>query len=299
MPRGYPYLVLDVFTDTAFEGNPLAVVPEANGLSDTQMQKIAAEFNLSETVFLLPAADANAAAKARIFTPRRELPFAGHPTIGAASVLAARGNTGHSFTIEEQVGPVALERDTDSAGRPLFWLTTPSVTFYETLDAAFCAELLGVELSDVRADIVPCFASAGSPLLFICMRSPDAVDRAQLQQGRLARALGSVNSIGTFVFARKDPNSSTNFDVYARMFAPQTGIIEDPATGGATGPLAAYMMRNGLLPSDTPLSFTSEQGVKMGRRSLLRVRTNPDETSIKVGGATVVVASGTLMLEDL
>ncbi len=143
---------------------------------------------------------------------------------------------------------------------------------------------------------MPCFVSAGSPLLFICLRSLEAVDRAQFQNALLPQALGSANSVGTFIFSRKDFASQTNFDVYSRMFAPQTGIAEDPATGGATGPLAAYMMRYGLLPQNAAAAFISEQGVKMGRRSLLHVRTDPKDSSIKVGGETVVIASGTLML---
>ncbi len=291
-----PYEILDVFTSTPFLGNPLAVVSQADGLTASEMQQIAAEFNLSETVFLMTPANRDAAAKARIFTPRRELPFAGHPTIGAASVLSARKNLGPSFVIDEEIGPVTLEREVDSDGHMVFWLTTPPIKFYETLERQFCARLLGVDVNELREDVEPGFVSAGSPLLFICMVSPEAVDRTELQHAHLDRALGSVNSAGTFAFARKEPRSETNFDVYSRMFAPQTGIREDPATGGATGPLAAYMMRCGLLPSDRPIAFTSEQGVKMGRRSLLHVRTDPNDESIKIGGSTASIASGTLTI---
>src|SRR5215469_6318030 len=154
----YEYVLLDVFTSTPFQGNPLAVVPEAHGLADETMQRLAAEFNLSETVFLLPPSNRAAAAKARIFTPRRELPFAGHPTIGAASVLSKRKTLAPSFVIEETVGPLQFERDVDADGCEFFWLETPPVTFYETIDAEFCARLLGVELSDVRSDAAPCYA---------------------------------------------------------------------------------------------------------------------------------------------
>jgi trans-2,3-dihydro-3-hydroxyanthranilate isomerase len=153
-----------------------------------------------------------------------------------------------------------------------------------------------LELRDVRADLVPTFASAGSPLLFISLASVEAVDRAQLQERHLQQALRSVNSVGTFVFARKQPNSSEIFDVYSRMFAPQTGIPEDPATGGATGPLAAYMIRCGLLPANEPAAFMSEQGTKMGRQSFLYVRTDPARGTIKVGGSTVTIARGTLQV---
>lgn len=297
MKREYTYVIVDVFTTAPFKGNPLAVVPAAHGLSDDAMQSIASEFNLSETVFLLPPTLPRAAIQARIFTPRRELTFAGHPTIGAASVLDARSGLGDSFIIEETVGPIVIDRDTDANGNVRFWLTTPPVAFYESLEPAFCARLLGLDPKEIRGEIPPAFASAGSPILFICLKSPEAVDRAQLQQRYLPDALGSANSVGTFIFARKNPDSASDFDVYSRMFAPQTGIAEDPATGGAMGPLAAFMMKHGLLPPNAATEFTSEQGTKMNRQSLLYVRTDPANESIKVGGTTVAIARGVLEVD--
>lgn len=291
--RRYDYVILDVFTTTRFKGNPLAVVPQAEGLSDPEMQAIAGEFNLSETVFLLPPVARDSAVRARIFTPKRELPFAGHPTIGAAAVFCDRSGAAPPFVIDEQAGPIKIDADNGPRGL-LFWLTTPPVTFYETLDREFCARLLGLEVRDLRAEVLPTFVSAGTPLLFVCLDSAEAVDRAQLQGQYLAKALGPVGSVGTFVFARRAPHSNTNFDVYARMFAPQTGIPEDPATGGATGPLAAYMMRYGLLPANAPAAFISEQGTQMGRQSFLHVRTDPAKGTIQVGGSTVEIARGAL-----
>jgi trans-2,3-dihydro-3-hydroxyanthranilate isomerase len=294
MTRRYDYAIVDVFTTTPFKGNALAVIPRAEGLNDAEMQMIAAEFNLSETAFLLRPAAQDAAVRVRIFTPRRELPFAGHPTIGAAAVFCDRSGATPPFLIEESAGLIKIDTDGNGSKGRRFWLTTPPVAFYETLSREFCAKLLRLELRDVRADIPPTFASAGSPLLFVCLDSAEAVDRAQLQERYLPEALGSVDSVGTFVFARKEPNSSVNFDVYSRMFAPQTGIPEDPATGGASGPLAAYMMRCGLLPANEPAAFTSEQGTKIGRQSFLYVRTDPAGGTIKVGGSTVEIARGTL-----
>jgi trans-2,3-dihydro-3-hydroxyanthranilate isomerase len=152
---------------------------------------------------------------------------------------------------------------------------------------------LNLDESDVVTDAPPQFVSAGSPLLIVCLNSSEAVDRAQLQPSLLPDALGSVNSVGTFLFARKDLRAAGNFDVYSRMFAPQTGIAEDPATGGATGPLAGYMLKYGMLPASST-HFTSEQGVKMRRPSLLHVRVEPngESPSIKVGGAVVPIAEG-------
>ncbi len=150
--RHYKYVVLDVFTTRRMEGNPLAVFPRAKGIGDVQMQRIAQELNLSETVFLLKPDDAGkAVARARIFTPRRELDFAGHPTIGSASLLAERYPDLDGFTIEENVGPIPIECEAASDGARMFWLTTPPIRFFETLSAAACARLLGLPLEDMAA----------------------------------------------------------------------------------------------------------------------------------------------------
>ncbi|MBV8668175.1 MAG: PhzF family phenazine biosynthesis protein [Candidatus Eremiobacteraeota bacterium] len=295
--RRYDYQLLDVFTKTRFEGNPLAVFPVARGLSDVEMQCIAGELNLSETVFLLEPVDARAAAKARIFTPRRELDFAGHPTIGTAFVVSNLKVQRGRFALEENVGLVPIDTDTDADGYPMFWLTTPPLKFFETVDPVHCAKLLGLSVDDITPECQPQLVSAGSPMLFVHLVSMEAVDRAAARPELASQPVGSIDSVGTYVFARKEPQSSTSFDVYARMFAPQTGIAEDPATGGAIGPLAGYLLAHGKLPRK-PLAFTSEQGVKMGRRSLLHVRIDAGTggETIKVGGCVVAIAHGTFVL---
>jgi trans-2,3-dihydro-3-hydroxyanthranilate isomerase len=297
--RQFKYILLDVFTQKRFEGNPLAVFPAAAGISDFDMQRIAGELNLSETVFLFEPTTSKAAAKARIFTPRRELPFAGHPTVGSAYVINRRTAQSMPFFIEENVGLIRIDADADDADNPIFWLTTPKITFFETVDPSFCARLLGLSRDDIHSGILPQFVSAGSPFLFICLNTPQDVDRAAIQNDLLGDALGSVDSVGTFIFARKEPQSDSCFDVYSRMFAYQTGIPEDPATGGATGPLAAYMLSSGVLPPTDRLQFTSEQGTKMGRRSLLHVRVGAKngDLSIKVGGSAVMTAEGVFQLD--
>ncbi len=290
--REYKYFLLNVFTNRRLQGNSLAVFPEAHGLSDAQMQSIAQELNLSETVFLTPPGS-QGVARARIYTPLRELDFAGHPTIGSAFLLARLKGIRTSFAIEENVGLISIDV-TREGSDSIFWLTTPPISFFETLESAFCARLLGVEESDL-APVTPQFVSAGSPVLFIALKDQEAVDRAKLNPAHLAKALGSVNSVGTFTFALKAPTARAPFDVYSRMFAPQSGIPEDPATGGATGPLAAYMLEHGLATTKNGrCEFSSEQGRKMGRRSLLRVKVseNQDNRTIKVGGCTVMTAEG-------
>lgn len=297
--RKYPYCVLDVFTHTRLEGNPLAVFPSAAGISDAEMQRIAGEMNLSETVFLFEPASPMAAAKARIFTPRRELPFAGHPTIGSAYVIKRDRSPSTPFFIEENIGTIRIDAEADDAAGALLWLTTPNIEFFEKMEPEFCARLLGLPAESIHASCTPQFVSAGSPFLFVCLESPEDVDRATVSAELLPQALGSADSVGTFVFACKALRPNGSHDVYARMFAPQTGIPEDPATGGATGPLAAYMLRCGLLPSADDIRFTSEQGTRMGRRSILHVRISvkAGETSIQVGGSAVVTAEGVFSLD--
>jgi trans-2,3-dihydro-3-hydroxyanthranilate isomerase len=296
MERHFKYFLVDVFTKTRLQGNPLAVFPFADGIPEIVMQQIAGELNLSETVFLCKATDSRAIARAKIFTPRRELNFAGHPTLGSAYVLSGSNPAPSEFAIAENIGLVRVETSIGEEGFPLFWLTTPPVKFLQEMDASVCARLLNLSIADVALDCPPQFASAGSPLLFVCLASPEAVDRAELQNAHLTDALGSVDSVGTFIFSWKGGDSG--LDVYSRMFAPQTGIAEDPATGGATGPLAALMLKHGMLPRHN-VHFTSEQGVKMGRPSLLHVKMEIDgpDVSIKVGGSVVAIAEGVFMLD--
>lgn len=171
------YYLLDVFTTERFQGNPLAVFPDGSGLTAERMQTIAGELNLSETVFLTPATDRVSVAYARIFSPKKELDFAGHPTIGTAHLLYTTGRVSASFSLQENIGSIPIQMDAADDGAR-FFLTTPPVQFAETLSPAVCAELLSVNESDIAAT-PPQFLTAGSPLLFIQLVSKDAVDRAR------------------------------------------------------------------------------------------------------------------------
>ena len=291
--RAYDYFILDVFTTSRLSGNPLAVFWNASELSQDIMQRIAGEMNLSETVFL--SDDRSGSMKARIFTPRRELDFAGHPTIGSAAVIDRMRRQPRVFRILENVGFVEISIEGDGESDRVYWLTTPSISFHDTVDRNLTADCLGLTPSALASSL-PQFVSAGSRFLFVQLNRPKDVDGAALHPAVLERALGSAESVGTFVFALKSPNG---LDVYARMFAPQTGIPEDPATGGATGPLAAFMIANGLLPNGRNSAFVSEQGTKMGRRSLLYVRTSFVDGApvIKVGGSVAFNARGTFYVD--
>ena len=284
------YILFDVFTDVAFAGNPLAIFPEAP-FDDGTMQAIARELNLSETVFLTPGEDVVAAL--RIYTPEREVLFAGHPTIGTAIALTDHlwwvGPNESAFVLRERIGdvPIAVER----AARTLAWLTTPPVTFGREISRADTAAIVSLGEADVRGDLPPQMLGAGNPFLFVPLVSKAAVDRAVLDVSAVRAQLGWNEINGVYIFAQTEEGA------YARMFAPMSGIAEDPATGSATGPLYAYLARNGALPQRE--RFVNEQGVAMGRRSLLHVRLTWNGSApekVEVGGSAVFVGEGKLIV---
>jgi trans-2,3-dihydro-3-hydroxyanthranilate isomerase len=280
-PRKYQYRVVDVFTERPLEGNPLAVFPNALGLDDVMMQNIARELNLSETVFVFPASRAECAARIRIFTPTREMDFAGHPTIGASFVLLDEGivpKQSEQFVLEENIGPVPIR--VDHGDRPLIWLTTPAIEDGPTLDRALCAGVLGLAPEDL-AQAAPQRLSAGNPTIFVAVKDKETVDHAWLDMVGMKKLKGTnPEPVCVFVFA------ATPQGAYSRMFAPEYGIVEDPATGSSTGPLAAYMIRHNLVSGHAATRFVSEQGTKMGRRSILHVNIRGERGAdgIDVGG---------------
>lgn len=286
--RDARYMLFDVFTDVAFAGNQLAVFPDVT-LDDATMQRIARELNLAETVFVTPADDV--VASLRIFTPLAEVPFAGHPTIGTAIALADHlwwiGPNETQFVLREKIGdvPIRLER-----GKPTTaWLTTPPVEFGRTVSREDAAAILGLELEDVRDDL-PCeFAGAGNIFLYVALVSREAVDRAVYDMTAVRRRLPWSPITDVYLFAQSSDGA------YARMFAPMFGIAEDPATGSATGPLYAYLARHGKL--ERTERFTAEQGVAMGRRSVLHVKLTwdgKDLRAVDVGGNAVFMGEGKL-----
>jgi trans-2,3-dihydro-3-hydroxyanthranilate isomerase len=286
----FDYHIVDVFTRTPLEGNPLAVVTDASGLDAVTMQRVAKEFNLAETSFILPNESTDFATRVRIFTPNNEMDFAGHPTIGTAYVLRRLGTVpakATTFTLTENVGPIAVR--VDEGDDPLLWLTTPAIRSLGVFPREACAAAVSLGAAELAAD-VPCeMLSAGHPMLFVAAADAATVDRARVDDALAESLLAGPNAkAGIFVFA------PTPAGAYSRMFAPRLGIREDPATGGATGPLAAFMMKYGLASRDDGARFVSEQGTKMGRRSLLHVHVRGTEgrDGIEVGGHVAHVATG-------
>ena len=292
-PRAYRYLVVDVFTKQPLEGNSLAVFPDASGLDDAMMQKIARELNLSETTFVLPARRPDCVADVRIFTPAKEMVFAGHPTIGTSFVLLEErmvpDGVDH-FVLEEKVGPVPIR--VEPGRRPLIWLATPPIEYGRKYDPAACADLLSLGVSDLL-DVAPQLVSAGNPTIFVAVKSKEIVDRAFLDVPGLKTLIGTDSEpLCVFVFV------PTLEGAYSRMFAPLYGVSEDPATGSSTGPLASFMMRNGLTSGTAGRHLVSEQGTKMGRRSILHVCIHGENgtVGIDVGGYVTPLAEATMRL---
>ncbi len=290
--KSWDYRIVDVFTEVSLQGNALAVFHDAAGLDDATMQKVARETNLSETTFVFaPERDA-AAARVRIFTPMYELPFAGHPTVGTAWVLRECGKVSREqsrFILDENIGPVKIRVDDED----LIWLVTPPIRTLGDYDRTLCAATVGLDLADLL-DEVPCQnVSAGNPTIFVPLRDKETVDRAKVDTVALRRLLAEESDpTCIFVF------SPTEQGAYSRMFANDLGIVEDPATGSATGPLAAFMVAHGLIGGADGTRLISEQGTKMGRRSILHILIDGERGArgIEIGGHVTPVARATLTL---
>jgi trans-2,3-dihydro-3-hydroxyanthranilate isomerase len=236
----------------------------------------------------------------RIFTPARELPFAGHPTIGTAWVLATEQllppNT-HRFNLEEGIGPVEVTLEGEPAQPSFLWMRHGEARFGPELTGrAGFARALGLAESDLLAGAPICTGSTGNTFLYIPLRDREVVDRARLDVPALLAAQGEGPNVGVFVFA-PDPDPKAG-RVYSRMFAPHTsGIPEDPATGSASGPLGAYLVERGLVAPAATVDIVSEQGTRMGRPSFIRIRvgmTAGRVSEILVGGSVVPVIEGRL-----
>ena len=295
------YITVDVFTDRAFGGNPLAVVLDAGGLSTAQMQAIAAEFNYSETTFVLPPRDPAHDAQVRIFTVNREIPFAGHPNVGTAFVLVTRAPKPPArLLFEEQVGTVAVEILQQHGSAVGAELTAPQpltkLTEVSAGEAAACISLTSADIiSDRHAPLV---ASVGLPFLMVEVASRDALRRAKPDAAGFAQTFPRVGSDAVYFYTRDVPRAEA-CDLQARMFHPgSSGLSEDPATGSATV-AAAALLADLSSERDGELKLRIGQGVDMGRPSLLLTRVVKRDGAIvsaHVGGGCVPMMEGTFRL---
>jgi len=308
MPTRHDYVTVDVFIDRAFAGNPLAVVTDATGLHPTLMQAIAAEFNYSESTFVLPPEDPAHTARVRIFTRQNEIPFAGHPNVGTAFALAhlaeRSGKTlGATLLFEEGAGlvPVDLLREADGRVTGATLTAPQPLTLDQQIPPAVVARCVGLDASAVlTARHEPVVGSVGLPFL-IAEVSPEAIGRARPEVAAFADAARrfpfNAGRFSIHIYART-PDRRDGADLRARMFSPLGGTMEDPATGSANGALIA-LLASLEATADGVLALDVLQGVEMGRPSLLTTSAEKKAgavTRVRVGGRCAPVMEGTLTL---
>lgn len=278
------YLIYDVFTDTRFGGNPLAVFPDATELDEGDLQQIAREFNLSETTFVLPPTRPGCDRRVRIFTPTRELAFAGHPTVGTAIALHALGLAGEAMVLELGVGPIPV---TVQDGHARFTTRVP-LAVSDGLSREAAAACLSLSQDRIAlAAHAPMTASLGTPFLLVELTGPDALASASPDIAAFRKAASDPGRLAIFCYVRDGEQ------IEARMFAPLGGILEDPATGSAAAALAAWL---GKLDGRSG-SFGISQGVAMGRPSLIEAEVtveNGTPVEVAISGQAVRVMEGRL-----
>jgi len=295
-----PFVTVDVFTDRKFGGNPLAVVPDGSALTGAQMQAIAGEFNLAETTFVLPPQDPAHTAQVRIFTPRAELPFAGHPNIGTAFVLASENAKqgralAETMIFEEKAGLVRLRLVTEAAAVVGAHLLPPQpLSRGEAIDVETIAAACSLAANDIESgNHPPCVASCGNPLVFAELKTRAALARARPRAELFTTHLPAERITGVLLYVhdRRD-----GFDLQVRMFAPLYGIPEDPATGSGNVALAGLLAS--LRPEpDLKLALRIAQGIDMGRPSVLEAgaeKRGGKVIGMTLGGRCVPMMRGTL-----
>ena len=303
--RSLKFYQADVFTSQPFGGNPVAVFPEAHGLTDDQLQQIAREMNLSETVFVFPPSDPAAVVRLRIFTPTQEIPFAGHPVVGAMHVLAQLGMITTSEPItrvvqECNIGCFPVDLLTRNGQVMRVVMTQPAPQFLErindTEDLYKVAAALGIPkhtITDTKHSLE--VVSTGLPVLIVPVRTLTAVRSINPDPSAIVDLCGRFGANGIMAFTTVTVEPFSN--VHARMFAPAIGIPEDPATGSASGALGAYLVQNKIVSFGPLTEIVIEQGYEVERpsRILVQVESNGDAIeTVKVGGQCVMVVEGSL-----
>ncbi|MEK7687918.1 MAG: PhzF family phenazine biosynthesis protein [Pseudomonadota bacterium] len=297
------FTTVDVFTDRQFGGNPLAVVTNAQGLSTERMQAIAAEFNLAETTFVLPPKDSAHTAEVRIYTPKAEMPFAGHPNVGTAFVLARAGESygrpvsGDRLVFEEKAGLVRMELTREEGIVVATRLAAPvPLSLGEEISPEIVAAACALQPGDIKLDAHrPCVASCGAPLLFAELTSRAALRSAAPRSDVFARELPRDRVVGIHLYVQAKED---DIDIQTRMFAPEHGIPEDPATGAANVALIGLLAH--LRPEpDLALDKTIGQGFDMGRPSILAAAAEKKDGKVVatyIGGRCVPMMSGVIDL---
>jgi len=282
-------ILIDVFTDVPYAGNQLAVFSDSSGLSTEQMQMLTKEINYSETTFILEADQPDADFRVRIFTPSRELPFAGHPTLGTAysimEIFDIWAEKKDILRLQTRVGVIPLQKQGS-----VLWMTQNEPDFFtQHADKKTVAGLFDVAPDDISDDYPIEEVSTGNRMLIVPIKTIDAMQRAQGNVTNMKRFFGN-DLIGPYLFCLEtmDPRAK----LHTRFFAPHLGILEDPATGSAAGPLVGYLLKHGVFGSN--FEIINEQGVEMGRRSSIMMRGSfkSGKYSIQIGGKCAYVGKG-------
>jgi trans-2,3-dihydro-3-hydroxyanthranilate isomerase len=302
MPRKTPFVLVDVFTSRPFGGNQLAVFTDAAALSTSEMQELAHEMNFSESTFVMPP-DSSGLRRVRIFTPRREIPMAGHPTVGTTWVLATRGEIARASvnvdaTLQLGIGPVTVTVES-TGGKPDFvWMAHREAEFgAKRDDRERIAQAIGITAAGIRDDLPIQIVSTGFPFVMVPLRTLDALAKCTPNAAPIA-ALFKPGEQAPLIYMFV-ANESGEFSARSRMFAPNDGIPEDPATGSAAAPFGAYAAMYKLIDPAPKASFLIHQGVEMGRPSEIRVelaREDSGKFAIRIGGRCAIVGEGSMFL---
>ena len=291
----HPFHIVDVFAERRHAGNQLAVVLDAADLDAPTMQAIAREMNFSETSFVLERSPGPRGYRVRIFTPRQEIPFAGHPTLGTAWVIreALAPDSRGALTLELGVGPIPVTFERTASGAELLWMRQRAPEFGPTAAADELAAAVGLAPEDLDPQFPAQQVSTGLPFWIVPLRGIEAVRRCRVDAAAYEGFIRTRDCQSIFVFSREAEQSGN--DIHARMFSPYYGVVEDPATGSANGCLAAYLVEHRVLGEDA-IDVRVEQGHEMGRPSLLhlRARNGGGDFDVRVGGGVVPVARGNL-----
>jgi len=294
----YPYLHYDVFTDRRFEGNQLAVFPDAAGLSARAMQQIAREIGFAETTFVSNAERSDTDVRMRIFTPGTEMLMAGHPVVGSTFALARVGRITPKkvdWVFGLNVGPTPVALEWNGEGLSFAWMTQRLPEFGPQVDdIGAVARALGVREEDIGDTGLPIErVSCGVPYVIVPMTTRAAVDSAQPDVRLL--------TFEAYVFTTDRGGMTDSAHTYSRMFAPELGVFEDPATGSASGPLGSYLVRHAVVAPAQARSLLNLQGVKLGRPSWIHISIESaggDIARVRVGGTSKFIAEGTMEVED-
>ena len=294
------YLHLNVFANQPFTGNQLAVFLDAEGIDEAQMQRIANEMAFPETTFVFPPAVSRTEARVRIFTPSRELPMAGSPTVGTTFALAGAGRLragAHQASLGLGIGPTTVGLEWSQNSLRFAWMKQANPTFGPIVtDGVALAAALGIQPRDLAGGNLPVqVASSGLPFLYVALNSRAAVDAAVLDRAKLGALLRALDLEELPVFLFSPAPADDGATVYSRMFAPILGIPEDPATGSASGPLGAYLLKYHAVSATTESRLVSLQGVRMGRPSRIHIALSSQGgvlEEVRVGGEAVVVGEG-------